>query len=844
MGQTLTAQALSALGQVSKQPNMVLLIDGVDTVFTASIIGSNVRIGDDGLVIGDPDVLSGGFIIGGLKNLPGQDNCMTPEGTSTSIKQALDLDRGMGSSISNLSIALMDDGSITELITPGLVVDDILQRQAIVYIGLDGTSYPEDYFVIFRGVITEYQTDAGKIIFQINAPDDKKRTNIFKKTQAKLAVGLDAASLVAAVDTVEGFLVRCQGPFHDYDPAFASYVRIDDEIIKYTGTAEARTATVTITLASPGVVTLVAHGLVAGTPIYLSTTGNLPTGLTVETWYYLVGTIDADHFRIAATAGGAAINTSVSQTGIHTAHIPAIFTGVTRAGLTSVAATHAVDADVAAYYTLSGNGVELALKLLASGNVSDEQSQPFVIDIPFTSINVGGPERYDNALFFKGISVSDRYGLVAGDCLHESGGSSYIENRVRNKVIVEIIKGETGDFVIIDDVSFIDDVSTTTPDNVLTCAFSSQYATLPDGCQFRPDEIDVEGHENLNRLFLSQVEYLFYIKEGIESAREFLELQVYAPMSAYSIPRKARASMGYHIGPLPGTFTQVFDETNLKNPKTIKAKRSNNKNFWNEILYQYDQDPLEDKYNSGAVFISEDSKNRMPNSANRTLIIEASGLRTDNLGGAIASAQAARRLKRYEYGAEIFTFESTMVAGFAVEIGDIVILDGRNLDLPDSKTGLKGLAPRLLEIQNKTHQLKTGSIQFEALDTKFNGAARYCLMSPASYIKDGTSTTEFIIEESFGGRFGASEYRKWNPLKLCSVVIRNADFSVSAETVIQTATSNKITVSPALPFTPSPGMIMEMTHYDVAEETDQQHLLYGYMRDSDFADDTPQYVML
>lgn len=77
-------------------------------------------------------------------------------------------------------------------------------------------------------------------------------------------------------------------------------------------------STVTITIASPGVVTWNSHGFLAGTPIVLTTTGALPTGLTAGTIYFVLAPT-ANTFTLAATSGGAAINTSGSQSGTHTA---------------------------------------------------------------------------------------------------------------------------------------------------------------------------------------------------------------------------------------------------------------------------------------------------------------------------------------------------------------------------------------------------------------------------------------------------------------------------------------------------------------------------------------------
>lgn len=77
-------------------------------------------------------------------------------------------------------------------------------------------------------------------------------------------------------------------------------------------------STVTITIASPGVITWNSHPLQNGDPVRLQTTGALPTGFTANTTYYVVSA-GANTFQLALTRGGSAINTSGSQSGTHTA---------------------------------------------------------------------------------------------------------------------------------------------------------------------------------------------------------------------------------------------------------------------------------------------------------------------------------------------------------------------------------------------------------------------------------------------------------------------------------------------------------------------------------------------
>lgn len=78
-------------------------------------------------------------------------------------------------------------------------------------------------------------------------------------------------------------------------------------------------STVTVTIASPAVFTRNGHGLAAGDIVYFTTTGALPTGLAVGTAYYVIATdLTANTFKVSTSLGGSALNTSGSQSGVHT----------------------------------------------------------------------------------------------------------------------------------------------------------------------------------------------------------------------------------------------------------------------------------------------------------------------------------------------------------------------------------------------------------------------------------------------------------------------------------------------------------------------------------------------
>lgn len=75
----------------------------------------------------------------------------------------------------------------------------------------------------------------------------------------------------------------------------------------------------TISIATPAVVTLTAHGLTVNDSIVFSTSGSLPTGITAGVTYYVISTgLTANTFQISSTPAGAAVNTSGGQSGTHT----------------------------------------------------------------------------------------------------------------------------------------------------------------------------------------------------------------------------------------------------------------------------------------------------------------------------------------------------------------------------------------------------------------------------------------------------------------------------------------------------------------------------------------------
>ena len=119
---------------------------------------------------------------------------------------------------------------------------------------------------------------------------------------------------------------------------YRSYKDKQNSDVYTTVGSTAEVGTFTVTIASPALFTLTSHGLNVGDTVTITTNGSLPTGLSTNTIYYVISSgLSLDEFRLSTTDGGAAINTSGSQSGDHTLHMAQVYIGA--AGSTTYSGT-------------------------------------------------------------------------------------------------------------------------------------------------------------------------------------------------------------------------------------------------------------------------------------------------------------------------------------------------------------------------------------------------------------------------------------------------------------------------------------------------------------------------
>lgn len=221
MAFSLTQGAIDKRAFTKQEPSLVLEIDGYAQIFGLSKLVKYTRIGGPGLYI------DGTWTIGGTYTDESVQDWISLDGTTSTISQQLLQDKGGTSSITSFQITLLDfQDLVTRLISPGVVLTDLLGREAFVYLGYKDTIFPGDYVLLFNGIIDEIES-SGAIKLNIANPETRKRQNIFPQIETDIDGAINNSVTTIKLDSVTNLVLPVTG-------ILETYVRIDDEIIRYT----------------------------------------------------------------------------------------------------------------------------------------------------------------------------------------------------------------------------------------------------------------------------------------------------------------------------------------------------------------------------------------------------------------------------------------------------------------------------------------------------------------------------------------------------------------------------------------------------------------------------------
>ena len=795
-------QITETLRQELKSPkvetSLAIKIDGYDGYIGNVMLQRPIRIGDEGLEIGND------WVIGGMTDIEDQKPYIQMAGTTTKITQKSDPSKGLGSSVTQMSIALIDfNEAMTVLVSPGRELTDIMGRRVTVFSGAKNSFFPQDYIPLFRGVVQNVKAGANTIVLNLSSTDEKKRVSIMPQIVGKLAANLNfrsATYLDLTFNNVQDVANSVTVTFVGGGTAgsevvsllstYSIQVQIQNGVstaaqikkaiensaisnqlieVKVSGTSSTPQVTGSFTLVTDSTVTL------ESTSEFLEPTDTMET--------YLV--IDEEFIKYTGKAG----NT---------------LTGLSRAQNSSTASLQLIGKEINQVLVFRDHGINIALKLMISGSAAN------YID----GMTVDKIERYDlstvqeNTFFFEGVDLETDYGVTALDFLTVTG-SANPANNVTDAPILEVGKTATGSYIIVPD----DLVLEAAPAGV-TCQIRSKYNVYPVGLGMLPVEVDVAQHEFIRDTFRPTFNMVLPAKE-ISEGKKFLELEVYLPMSCLSIPRKGRSSIVYTIAPLPTDDVTVLDLTNVENPADLVVERSINENFINQVQYDYDFDSVTEKFRTHKNYPEEIDRSQIDVGA-KPFLIQSRGLTTDESAESISVQSAEIQLSRYSKAAEFIKgIDVSFSVGYTMEIGDLVGLDYTALKLSDFDTGTRQGQIKLMEISNKTFDQRTKKVLIDVVNTSFGFGDRYGVISPATLVDVGSSTTKITMQKSWSTQSYQLESAKWTAYVGQKINVRSEDFSTVYETVIRgfdNLTPQGMLVD-AIGGAPSKGWIIECPPY-------------------------------
>lgn len=222
-----------------KQIIVVVKIDGLDDVFSSSQISDIMHVYGDGSSYGDTGLLYGGGVFDSVFSAGGiVRDYLSVDKSTLAISQKVEPEQGRAS-VSQFSLTFIDkDSYMTQLVSPGIILPEILGREVTVFLGYADLIYPTDFLTVFRGYVSGVTSIAGLVTLQLSDPNLKRRQQLFSDYTTTLSAGVDASVTTIPI-TSAGGLSGAPGLYMSVTAGngdtsdVITYIQIDDEIISY-----------------------------------------------------------------------------------------------------------------------------------------------------------------------------------------------------------------------------------------------------------------------------------------------------------------------------------------------------------------------------------------------------------------------------------------------------------------------------------------------------------------------------------------------------------------------------------------------------------------------------------
>lgn len=487
---------------------------------------------------------------------------------------------------------------------------------------------------------------------------------------------------------------------------------------------------------------------------------------------------------------------------------------VVRSRLNTIAAPADNESDINSLYRLQGNPLDIALRL----QLSTENNDFFTSDYKIKNFD-------NNVITFENYNIKRVTGLIQNDTIRITGsisndgdytvndfglntdGSSFI-------IINEQLNNEVGDGAVF--------------------SYKSQFNTIPTAgasVGMLPDQVDCDTYVDVRETYSTNFyDYDYIITDTIKDTKSFIDTELFFPQALYSIPRRAASSVKFTAPPLSTENLPVLNTDTIINMDKLKPVRSSSKYYYNEVIYNFNYDVLQDKNLDTFISISNESKARIK-AGDKSLIIDSRGTErsTDNL--LQLELSSTRLLNRYRFAATAFKgVELLYRNGYFLECGDTILLGGSDTKIVDFKTGLRTGETKAYEIINKSINIKTGKVSLDLLETSFGLTGKFAVFSPSSTIAAGSTTTSLILDKVFDNFDDGIQRDKYANLIGAKIRIHSEDYDYDEITTLESFSlqnQSAIIVS-ELPSAPQQGYFLELAPYenqdsDISEQVKLQY---------------------
>jgi hypothetical protein len=219
----ITKNAENLKDKINKTPQITFEVNGIDEYFSTgkvlrfpSFDEEPPLLFDDGLFFDTPIEDNSGYDYISLKE------------SSKDIRQQLIPEKGGAGGVQNFKIGIVNKNKTLNTIFN----DEVLGKECRVSLGFLGSTFPDDYIVIFDGYISSYSIKHGMYIFNISHPDNLKRQEILNLISTQSTIPLNDFQTNIPVESTSDFII----PTTAQEINFKSYIRINDELMKLTQT--------------------------------------------------------------------------------------------------------------------------------------------------------------------------------------------------------------------------------------------------------------------------------------------------------------------------------------------------------------------------------------------------------------------------------------------------------------------------------------------------------------------------------------------------------------------------------------------------------------------------------